>query len=226
MDILKRLMEFDWWIVFLGVVTLMLATKFLWEPVEWFVKKIGLQTRWQKEHEENVKLLKATNKLATDTSTNFTNFKDDYFTEESKFKQKFNNYMNESRSDRKVIHDELFKFSNERIQDRNQTLTMQKEINNSIDCIVKNQNEYDEKIKNLTQVILDKQISDYRWEIINLADKISSGKTVSKECLRHAISTYSKYERIIEENGLTNGEVDLSIEIINDYYRNVLVNGE
>ena len=56
-------------------------------------------------------------------------------------------------------------------------------------------------IKKLTQMFVDKEINDYRWEIINLADKISSDKTsVSKECLRHAISTYEKYEKIIVEN--------------------------
>ena len=72
-------------------------------------------------------------------------------------------------------------------------------------------------IKKLTQMFVDKEINDYRWEIINLADKISSDKTsVSKECLRHAISTYEKYEKIIVENGLVNGEVEISIEIIKE----------
>ena len=44
-------------------------------------------------------------------------------------------------------------------------------------------------IKILKELLLDKQISDYRWEIINVADKISNGRIVSKECLRHAIAT-------------------------------------
>ena len=69
-------------------------------------------------------------------------------------------------------------------------------------------------------MVLDKQISDFRWEIINLADKISDGKHVSKEALRHAISTHTKYEKIIKEYGLTNGEVDISIEIINEEFKN------
>lgn len=74
-------------------------------------------------------------------------------------------------------------------------------------------------IKKLTDLFVDKQINDYRWEIINLADKIASGKTVSKECLRHAISTYEKYEKIISEHGLVNGEVEISIEIIKEGYQ-------
>ena len=77
-------------------------------------------------------------------------------------------------------------------------------------------------IEKLTSMFLDKQISDYRWEIINLADKILNGKSVSKECLKHAISVHSKYEEIIEKNGLTNGEVELSMKVINKSYLDIM----
>lgn len=80
-------------------------------------------------------------------------------------------------------------------------------------------------IKKLTDLFVDKQINDYRWEIINLADKIANGKIVSKECLRHAISTYEKYEKIINEHGLVNGEVEISIEIIKENYQKKLKEG-
>ena len=82
-----------------------------------------------------------------------------------------------------------------------------------------------DSINKLTSIVVDKEISDYRWEIINLADKILDGKKVSKECLKHAVATHAKYEVVIEENGLTNGEVDISMEIINDEYRNRLKDG-
>lgn len=80
-------------------------------------------------------------------------------------------------------------------------------------------------IKKLTDLFVDKQINDYRWEIINLADKIANGKTASKECLRHAIATYEKYEKIITEHGLVNGEVEISIEVIRDNYQKKLTEG-
>lgn len=89
--------------------------------------------------------------------------------------------------------------------------------------------EHDEEMKNeikkLTDLFIEKQINDYRWEIINLADKIANAGTVSRECLRHAISTYEKYEKIIAENGLANGEVEISIEVIKEYYQNRLKEG-
>lgn len=85
--------------------------------------------------------------------------------------------------------------------------------------------EMKDDIKKLTDMFVDKQINDYRWEIINLADKISSGKNVSKECLRHAISTYEKYEKIITDHGLVNGEVEISIEVIRESYQQKLKEG-
>lgn len=91
---------------------------------------------------------------------------------------------------------------------------------------IKRSDEHDAEMRNdikkLTDLFVDKQINDYRWEIINLADKISSEKTVSKECLRHAIATYEKYEKIIKEHGLVNGEVEISIEIIKEAYQKKL----
>lgn len=79
-----------------------------------------------------------------------------------------------------------------------------------------------DEVKELKDLLLDKQISDYRWEIINVADKISAGKIVSKECLRHAITTYDKYDKIIEEYNLVNGEVAVSIGVIKAEYAKVL----
>lgn len=85
--------------------------------------------------------------------------------------------------------------------------------------------ELHDAVDKLTQIVLDKKISDYRWEIIKLADEISEGRVVGKECLKHAIATHAKYEEIIEENGLTNGEVDISIEVIREEYKKKLKEG-
>lgn len=81
-------------------------------------------------------------------------------------------------------------------------------------------------IKALKDLLLDKQISDYRWEIINTADKISNGRIVSKECLKHSIATYDKYEKIIEKYNIKNGEVSISIKVIKGEYAKVLADEE
>lgn len=80
-------------------------------------------------------------------------------------------------------------------------------------------------IKKLTQMFVDKQIDDMRWEINNFANTVSEGKRCNKDSYQHCIKTYQKYEKILQENGLENGEVEISMEIINDAYKQKLKEG-
>ena len=80
-------------------------------------------------------------------------------------------------------------------------------------------------IRNLTQMFVDKEIDDMRWEINNFATKVSEGRPCNKDSFKHCIHVYEKYEKILEENGLENGEVEISMEIINDAYRQKLKEG-
>ena len=74
-------------------------------------------------------------------------------------------------------------------------------------------------IKKLTQMFVDKEIDDMRWEINNFAVKVSEGRPCSKDSFTHCIRIYEKYEKILAENGLENGEVEIAMELINDAYR-------
>ncbi len=168
MDAIKELTTIDFSSIFTSVFIILIGVKAIISLFEWFIEKLGLETKWMKRKREDHDLL-------VKTAQNLV-----------ELQKRHNNDMHES--DR---HDEEMK----------------------------------NDIKNLTELFVEKQINDYRWEIINLADKISSGKTVSKECYKHAISTYERYEKIIEERGLTNGEVEISIQIINDSYKQKLKEG-
>lgn len=80
-------------------------------------------------------------------------------------------------------------------------------------------------IKKLTRMFVDKEIDDMRWEINNFATKVSEGKPCNKDSFKHCIHVYEKYEKILEENGLENGEVEISMELINDAYKEKLKEG-
>lgn len=216
MELLCELQKFNWWSVFLAIVAAITAFKGLYELFEWVVKKFGIETKAMREKREMKALLETTNSLAQQTARNLADLQKTHTKDEKDFKQNLENHIKESKEDRKALHDEMVQFSQNRINDRKQSIEIQKELSNSIKAIADRQDDRDKKISDLTSLFVEKQISDYRWEIINLADKISEGKRVSKEALRHAISTHRKYEKIIDEHGLTNGEVDISIEIIND----------
>lgn len=80
-------------------------------------------------------------------------------------------------------------------------------------------------IKRLTQLFIDKEIDDMRWEINNFAARLSEGRPCNKDSFQHCIHIYEKYEKILEENNRENGEVELSMELINDTYKQKLING-
>ena len=80
-------------------------------------------------------------------------------------------------------------------------------------------------IKKLTQMFVDKGIDDMRWEINNFVTNVSEGKPCNKDSFKHCIHIYEKYEKILKENGLENGEVEISMELINDTYKQKLKEG-
>lgn len=212
-------MHYNWFGVVLALIAGMLAFKFLSELFDWFVRKFGLETKSMREKRESQELLNT-------TAQNLASLQTRHAQDEKEFRENLNNYIDESRADRKALHDEMKQYSQNRIDDRKQSLKIQEELKNSIESIAQKQNDRDEKINDLADMLLDKQISDFRWEIINVADKISNGERVSKECLKHALATYVKYEEIIERHKIKNGEVAISIEIINETYREQLKAGE
>lgn len=104
-----------------------------------------------------------------------------------------------------------------------------KELSEKHDESVKQSIRHDEMIRNeldkLTNMFIKKEINDMRWEIIGVADKISNGKSVSKDCYTHCIHTYEDYERVIRDQNLTSGEVEVSMQIVQDSYKEKLKNG-
>lgn len=82
-----------------------------------------------------------------------------------------------------------------------------------------------DKLENLTKMFLNKQIDDMRYEILDFASALSIGRKYSKEQFDHVLNIYNKYEKILEENHLCNGQVTASMEVINEIYKEKLKNG-
>lgn len=82
-----------------------------------------------------------------------------------------------------------------------------------------------EELKTLTKLFIDKQIDDMRYEILDFASSLSSGRKYNKEQFDHILKIDEKYKKILEENGLENGQVSVSVEYINEVYKEKLRNG-
>lgn len=111
------------------------------------------------------------------------------------------------------------------IQTSRGLIELQEHHKNDMERSDQRDDEISSDIKKLTQMFVDKKIDDMRWEINNFATSVTEGKPCNKDSFSHCIRTYEKYERILKENNLENGEVEISMELINDAYKQKLKEG-
>lgn len=81
-----------------------------------------------------------------------------------------------------------------------------------------------EGIEKITEQLYDKEIDDWRYEILNFCTELSNGKNFNQEAFDHIKRTYNKYENLLESRGMENGLVDESIKYIDEVYRQYLKN--
>jgi hypothetical protein len=168
MDAITELTQIDYSTVFISVFIILIGIKAIVSVIEWFITKLGLETKRMRKNTEDHELLIKTS--------------------ESLLELKKRHEKDMIESDR---HDE----------------EMRKDI------------------KKLTDMFINKEINDYRWEIINFAARISEGKKCSKESYKHCMHTYTDYEKLLEDHDLTNGEVEISMNIIRESYQEKLKEG-
>lgn len=133
MNELKQLAEVDWWQVIVSLVLLLVCVKFIWSLIDWlFFEKLGIETRKMKQRRQESELLKITNELAKTTAENLDRLQARHVKDEEEFRNNLNSYIEESRKDRKALHDEMTRFADNRVCDRKQSIEIQKELKDSI----------------------------------------------------------------------------------------------
>lgn len=140
MDDLQQLTQIDWWYVIVAIFLLLVGVKFAWSLFDWlFIDKLGIETKKMKQKREDKEVLRATAELARTTAelakttaNNLDILQKRHTKDEEEFRNNLNSYMEESRKDRKALHDEMTNFTNNRINDRKQSLEIQRELKESI----------------------------------------------------------------------------------------------
>ena len=93
------------------------------------------------------------------------------------------------------------------------------------DDLKANQENLQSGINELKSLLIDKEIDDMRWEMLDFANAVMNKRKYNKEQYDHVLDTYAKYERILEENGMENGRVTSSMEFIQDQYKRLMAVG-
>lgn len=76
----------------------------------------------------------------------------------------------------------------------------------------------------LKQIVLSDKCERIRSEIINFSTQVFN-RSIRKDEYEHIFNLYKEYEKLLEETGLTNGEVDDSMSVINQGYKQHLKKG-
>ena len=87
------------------------------------------------------------------------------------------------------------------------------------------QKEIRNSITSLNKSFVEKEVDDMRWDILEFANSLMAGGKYNKEQFDHALAIYSKYQRIIKENDMTNEQVDASMEFIKEKYQEHMLEG-
>lgn len=226
MDAIEYLKEIDPWLVFFVVISIVLAGKFIYKTfIEDIIQKYGWETQRMRKHREDHEKIEVLMELTKKTAENLEKLQERHSKDEEEFRQNLNNYMEESRKDRKALHDEMSKFTSNRVSDRQQSLQIQKELKESIQGLISGQNDRDRKIETLTSLFVDKEIEDLRWTILDFTASLSDGKKYNRESFDHIMRMYNKYEKILEENNMENGLVEESVKFIQEVYHEKLKTG-
>ena len=99
-------------------------------------------------------------------------------------------------------------------------------VDNKEHCLEEQSNKLEHQLEQLNdnidkigETVLQQSIEDRRNAIINFAQiVIDENAPVTREQFNRIFKIYREYETIIEENNVTNGEVDISIQIIKESY--------
>lgn len=102
------------------------------------------------------------------------------------------------------------------------TVNRLEEFNNTS---TEHDNMLNSKLDKLEQLILDDQIDSLRYKILDFSAALSNGRTYNKEQFDHILKIHEKYNNILEEHNLTNGQVTISMNYVTEVYKEKLKNG-
>ena len=93
------------------------------------------------------------------------------------------------------------------------------------DDLKKNQEGLKTDLQEIKSLIISNSIESMRWEILDFSNAIMSGREYNKEQYDHVLNTHERYEKILEENGMTNGQTSASFEFIKKHYDELMETG-
>lgn len=128
---------------------------------------------------------------------------------------------------------EIFSYFKKKIRIKTGNEEDKETVENRIKTLEKHDNWQYQEIQKISRGIDDikdnlvqKEISDIRWELLNFCSALTCGQDYNREAFEHIFRTYEQYEKILADNHMTNGYIVESMKAVREIYHNKLVSGD
>ena len=195
-EIIGQLPQIDWWYVIGAIAILFILFKHIWSAVDWVLSKFGIETKKMRQRREDRELLLATAELSKTTAENVDALQKRHCKDEEEFRNNLNSYMEESRKDRKALHEEMTAYSVNRINDRKQSLEIQKELTDAQNKMADKVEGICQKLNDMEQKENERVQSEIKESIAQAYRRYDDTKQISKmelEALEGLIKTYEAH---------------------------------
>lgn len=155
--------------VFISVFVIIIGIKAVVSIFEWVVDKLGLETKWMRQKREEYELLIQTSQNLADLKKQHNHDVEESNIHDENIKDELSVFMSEIKSSVSETQSEIKQFAQNRINDRQQSLEIQKELTDSIKSIVVYNSNKDKQIDNLMaaqrEILADKINEKYKCYI-------------------------------------------------------------
>lgn len=214
LEAFKALFDFNWMVILVSIVVTLVAIKFLWELIEWFLKKLNIETGSMKERRKINEWLSTNSqqlkKLSEDTEKQAREFKEDH---ELLVKTVKDLKKLEDRDEQEVVD-----FKNHLVREKEQNIKLQQELTDAINSI-------NDRIGMIRKESAEREVSDIRWEILKFGTDVSNGKIATRESYDYILKQYDRYEELLKELGQENGLITETVKFLKIKYQETLKQG-
>lgn len=180
MEAIKELTRIDFFSLLISVFVILTGLKAIVSLFEWIIEKLGLETKWIRKKRDDHELLIKTAQNLSALQEKHNNDVEQSILHDKRIQNDLSEFMNEMMHSISETKNEIKKFAQNRIHDREQSYQIQQELTYSIKNIADANQKKDKQINSL--MIAQREV---------LADKINR-----------------KYKYYIAINGIPEDEVD------------------
>ena len=164
-----ELTNVDFSSIFISVFIILVGIKAIVSLFEWVINKLGLETKWMRKRREERELLIQTSQNLADLRNQHNHDVEESNTHDENIKEELSAFMEEIKLSIVKTQSEIKQFTENRINDRKQSLEIQKELTDSIKSIAEYNSTKDKQIDNLMaaqrEVLADKINEKYKYYI-------------------------------------------------------------